>query len=147
VAPGACGEKLELGVVQRFRVEADEAVWQSERQRLRRLRVEMQADRRLPGLDGGDQVRTVLAEQACRRQLDRCVLGRRPVEQAGVDGGSWAIDEQRFAARRPDAGEQTLASESSAITAAGMSPSAARCSSRRVAMIRLCRLTSGWRDI
>jgi hypothetical protein len=53
-------EQLELGQSEMLRVEADEAASDAGRQGLRRLRIEMQADRRLPGLQCGDQIGAVL---------------------------------------------------------------------------------------
>jgi hypothetical protein len=63
----------------------------------------MQADRRLPGLQCGDQIGAVLIKQRCSRQFDGRIFGGRPVEQAGVTWGPAAADEYRFFPLWPDA--------------------------------------------
>jgi hypothetical protein len=73
-----------LGQREALCVEADKAVWHADRQRLRCLRIKMQAQRRLPGLQRGDQVGPCGAEQRCRRNSMVAFSGCRPVEQAGI---------------------------------------------------------------
>jgi hypothetical protein len=116
--------------------------WHADRHRLRCLRIKVQAERRLPGLQRGDQVRSLLAEQRCRRQFD----GRVPesTSRAGWHH-SWLwpqLMNTGFSSRWPDVGQRVEGAH--CIRHAPWFP---RWSVSRVAMIRLWRLTSGWRDM
>jgi hypothetical protein len=91
-----------LGQVESPRVEADETALHTGCHRLRRLGVKVQAERRLPGLQRRDQIWALLADQTGCRQFEGGVLGRRPVEQAGITAGLAATDEHRLFAWRPD---------------------------------------------
>jgi hypothetical protein len=102
IAAGARSEQFQLGKRELLGVKTDEAKRYVHRQRLRCLRVKEQAGGRLPGLQGTNEVGSVGVEERCGRYFNGCILGCRPVQQAGVDFSRSATDEHRFFASRPD---------------------------------------------